>query len=305
MKRDSLFNFSNRVYGGRLTSQDRSDIAKGRRMLLDEGQWPHDDHPLELLKFMEVNPDMDFDGIQPFVFPDNSAFECLSELELPEDGILASPFPFFSIEVEGGKNLHGDIGNAIELDEEGWDNCGPTLLVVRELLPGEYDIYGFFKQDALITKLQLDGIGLNQVLQAIGKIGCYPYQTQHLEKEGRFYHNQYAIGMVNHYLSLMATSDKALFTPKGSRVKLGSGKGKYIYKPKDVVYVGKKSKKSVATQRGDRLNWDHSWTVMGHWRRVKGMGKDRKGERVVEGYTWVVPHVKGDGALVDKVRKVV
>lgn len=40
-----------------------------------------------------------------------------------------------------------------------------------------------------------------------------------------------------------------------------------------------------------------SWLVRGHWRRLdnpKKRGKDAQGKYVVEGFTWVVPHVCGD-----------
>lgn len=49
-----------------------------------------------------------------------------------------------------------------------------------------------------------------------------------------------------------------------------------------------------------------SWTTWcaGHWRRVPGIGKDRDGNYVVRGQTWVNPCVKGKGELVTKQRVV-
>lgn len=53
------------------------------------------------------------------------------------------------------------------------------------------------------------------------------------------------------------------------------------------------------------IDWSHRWEVRGHWRRVKGLGKDRAGDYVVRGFTWVRDFVKGpaDLPLVTKTRE--
>jgi hypothetical protein len=58
-----------------------------------------------------------------------------------------------------------------------------------------------------------------------------------------------------------------------------------------------------------QIDWSHRWTVRGHWRRLEPgkLGKDRAGDYVVNGLTWVVNHIKGpDGAPLvdDKIRVV-
>lgn len=52
------------------------------------------------------------------------------------------------------------------------------------------------------------------------------------------------------------------------------------------------------------IEWTHSWEVRGHWRRFTGTGKNRDGLRCIENWTWVRPHIKGDGELVSKSRVV-
>jgi hypothetical protein len=52
------------------------------------------------------------------------------------------------------------------------------------------------------------------------------------------------------------------------------------------------------------IEWSHSWWVAGHWRKHEGLGKDRAGNRTVEGRTWVVAHTKGEGPELLKGRKV-
>lgn len=43
------------------------------------------------------------------------------------------------------------------------------------------------------------------------------------------------------------------------------------------------------------IEWESSWFVRGHWRRkFGGIGKSRSGAYTVDGYTWVVPHKKGN-----------
>lgn len=43
---------------------------------------------------------------------------------------------------------------------------------------------------------------------------------------------------------------------------------------------------------------------MGHWRKLddNSIGKDRQGLRGVAGYTWVIPHKRGEGELFKKSR---
>lgn len=66
----------------------------------------------------------------------------------------------------------------------------------------------------------------------------------------------------------------------------------YIYMNKKVY--ASKCMKSYSGRKVERLN---SWIVRGHWRKLdnpKKRGKNALGQYVVEGYTWVVPHVCGD-----------
>jgi hypothetical protein len=44
-----------------------------------------------------------------------------------------------------------------------------------------------------------------------------------------------------------------------------------------------------------KIEWEGSWFVRGHWRRKPGgFGKNRLGQYAVEGWTWVVPHKRGN-----------
>ena len=54
------------------------------------------------------------------------------------------------------------------------------------------------------------------------------------------------------------------------------------------------------------LTFDHSFKVIGHWRRISPhtYGKNRNGEYVVTGMTWVKEHTRGEGDLIRKIRVV-
>ena len=47
------------------------------------------------------------------------------------------------------------------------------------------------------------------------------------------------------------------------------------------------------------IDWSQRWEVRGHWRRLDAdsIGKDREGNYVVKGWTWVKTHEKGDPSL--------
>jgi len=70
-----------------------------------------------------------------------------------------------------------------------------------------------------------------------------------------------------------------------------------------IVYVSsKKYIKSTLTIKGEPIDWQHSWEVIGHWRICASIGKDRDGEYNQVGRTWVNPAIRGKGELVKKIR---
>ncbi len=89
------------------------------------------------------------------------------------------------------------------------------------------------------------------------------------------------------------------------RFKAGSGKGKIVVRVKDVIHIRARQKTSGrSTVEGRTIEWSHRWEVMGHWRKVNGIGKDDRGRYHVQGLTWVMPHTKGpeEKELVKKTR---
>lgn len=67
------------------------------------------------------------------------------------------------------------------------------------------------------------------------------------------------------------------------------------------VTIGKTSK-SVQSLYGGPIDWQHSWSVRGHWRKCATIGKDREGNYSSPGFTWVKDHQKGSGPFIPKTR---
>lgn len=85
-----------------------------------------------------------------------------------------------------------------------------------------------------------------------------------------------------------------------TRIKLDAYSGKTI---KRLVVISDSNQKSLTSIKlGTEVDWSHAWEVRGHWRSVKGLGRNRCGDYCIEGYTWVSPHVKGKGDLLTKTR---
>lgn len=81
-----------------------------------------------------------------------------------------------------------------------------------------------------------------------------------------------------------------------------AGKNK-IKKIKKIVIV-KNKKNKMTSFGGSEIDWSHRWEVRGHWRSIRGVGKDRNGDYKISGLTWVKDFVKGpeDKIFVKKTR---
>lgn len=77
------------------------------------------------------------------------------------------------------------------------------------------------------------------------------------------------------------------------RFKLKPKSGTQFLKYKKIVHVFPHKTKTATGILGREIEWSHRWEVAGHWRAIKGLGKNRNGEYVIENFTWVRPHEKG------------
>jgi len=101
---------------------------------------------------------------------------------------------------------------------------------------------------------------------------------------------------------LKAISSKDIRKGKSNyKQKVYDQEGNKIIK-RTVFISNKKYIPETELRSNSTINWSHQWEVMGHWRRVKRLGKDRAGDYCVNGFTWVDNFIKGEGNLIKKPR---
>ena len=141
---------------------------------------------------------------------------------------------------------------------------------------------------------------------SFGRIEFDPVAHLHRYTEGSMI--QTATHDVLYWTFRRFRSDCAFANEKVSpiRMRVGTGADRTKVKINHIVRVMLKSERKVYERAAGRVvDWSHKWEVMGHWRKVDGIGKDRDGAYTVRGQTWVSPHTKGKGNLVKKSRVVV
>lgn len=135
------------------------------------------------------------------------------------------------------------------------------------------------------------------------------------DRDKRIYEDDYEdtcasfAGLVCHFLInySYAKSKGTLGLLRDAKVKdiqNNSTKSKIINK---LYYIGKnKSNLNIKGKSERDIVWTKSWSCCGHWRKLPEeseiLGKNRQGERVVEGMTWVKEHTKGEGELINSIR---
>lgn len=218
--------------------------------------------------------DIDFTGIQPFVF--DAIHSTDEQIELPDDDVkvLASPFQTFSLEMADGA-----------LSAE--DDFNIMCIYCHEITVGSYHIVMQVVQNNIAKYFSFTP-GITDVNEDV---------VAHTMK------------IIRALLGRLQTSKHGLVNyPGKSKFKTSSGQ-KSVYKPTNIIYVGggRNSIEPTHTHGGHNIHWQTSWAVMAHWRRLKNpesMGLGRQGKRNVKGYTWVNNYSKGDGALKMKIHRV-
>lgn len=77
------------------------------------------------------------------------------------------------------------------------------------------------------------------------------------------------------------------------RIKLGKSKEKRVLEIKNIIRVFPRKTAQAKPLYGGKVDFSHRFEVMGHWRKIAGIGKDRSGDYCIKDYTWVRPHEKG------------
>lgn len=224
---------------------------------------------LELASVQGVNNVEDFQLIntdinelklaRPFIFSYEEAGQ-VGNL-FGKDDIPALPFELCSIELEGDGMIYcAGLGKG-----DFWI----AGFIIKELAPGKYHFY---------ILGSLDGVQLDLV--------CFT-------DSGILYDN--LIGITHNFISRLATEQTGI-CKCNTKVKLKKFKNglRNDYKIKEYLYVTKNVNDSKTSGNGHPINFTHSFEVRGHWRKIKGAGLNRTGERIIENATWIRAYIKGD-----------
>lgn len=222
---------------------------------------------LEMTKTMgQVKVLRHLTGAQPFVF--NKDFKgILDETEEPLD----LPFKICSFELFGQNTMW--IKNPVT----GEDN-EIVCIVAEEMEPQKIVFY------------------------VLGNFGKGPeIKWFHPDDHGS---NWWVIcnSMIQVYLSNLKNGQHGFTSPR-TIFKWKDAGTKQQMRINKVIYVRPKNKPEEDPGE-EQVTWSHAFWVMGHWRTISGIGKDRNDNYCVSGKTWVVPYVKNKelGDPVTKIR---
>ena len=196
---------------------------------------------------------------RPFVF----SYEEAGQIghAFGKDDIPALPFELCSIELEGDGMIYcAGLGKG-----DFWI----ASFIIKEIAPGKYHFYMLGS---------LDGIKLDVV--------CFT-------DSGILYDN--LIRITHNFIARLATEQTGI-CKCNEKVKLKKSKTslKNNYKIKEYLYVTRNVNNTKTSGNGHPINFTHSFEVRGHWRKIKGTGVNRSGDRTVENATWIRAYIKGD-----------
>lgn len=127
---------------------------------------------------------------------------------------------------------------------------------------------------------------------------AYRLQTGYLDTKNPDHEQHYVWDAILSFLQPFARAHAVGVEKVNERIKFKRDGEKILHKIKRVVHIFPKTKKAkVEAEEKYDIEWSHRWAVRGHWREIKGIGKDRSGEYTVKGFTWVIDHVKGPDDL--------
>jgi len=226
---------------------------------------------------------LDFNEVQPFIL-DEPPLKTIELERIEENTILSVPFKLWSFECREG--LIDKNTRWIQEEKEIQLFC----VIVDEITPGNYNFS--------ISASNNEGID--------SEIAIFSFSYKEncpILKEKYMWLKSFAKQVLN-----QIHHQKCGIVPCSIKKKYKHNREKKFYRCNEAIYVSKKSNKEFYDNEcAIPINWNHSWRVMGHWRRLdnlESIGLDREGNRTVKGFTWINPFMKGDGKEVSKIRKI-
>lgn len=192
---------------------------------------------------------------------------------------------------------HGDIGpHEPNLDvtppfKTCWIQLPNTYKIGIELEPNKaIEVYGIFIHE-IEPHFYICAIISDDPVEPTK---AFRFQTAYINALKDTHKNHYAWKIIATFLRPFSRQ-YAIGTVKTSeRIKFKRDGEKIIHKIRQVIHVCSKTKSSIReAEEKYQIDWSHRWSVRGHWRQIPGLGKDRAGDYVVRGWTWVSDHIKG------------
>lgn len=109
---------------------------------------------------------------------------------------------------------------------------------------------------------------------------------------GATFFKDYVLTIINSFSEIVSRCRSGSVNIKES-IRIGSKTPKELHKIRRIVIVHPNPQKTIQKYNGIPIDWSHRWSVRGHWRKVRGLGKDRNDDYSVSGYTWVHDHIRG------------
>ncbi len=110
--------------------------------------------------------------------------------------------------------------------------------------------------------------------------------------------NAVYMNIIRHFLDRLE-SESAGAVKVNERLRVGRGASRGLIKIKRIIHISpKRTEKRYGQESGLSIDWSHRWFSRGHWRYSTPeapiiLGKDRDGNYVEHGRTWVTESIKG------------
>lgn len=210
---------------------------------------------------------------QVFIFPPNFKKLQLEEREVIEN--RAIDLPFKTCFIEWSNN-----GSMSYTDEKG-TKVSISGILIHELSPRNH----FFAAHLWLPNTPPPVV--NYILYVDSThAGIGPY----------CWYKAICNGFLNYLNNSQTVTGKAKIKER-IKIKNPLTKSKEIIKIYPIYIRPRNEVENDSSPLAHSIEWSCRFKVRGHWRKVRGVGRDRDGEYCVEGATWIVDYTKGKETL--------
>jgi hypothetical protein len=198
---------------------------------------------------------------------------------------LAMPFKVCWFELS--ENAQGQIP-FVAVDSPAWNGDTSYIsqlgMLVKETAPNEYDLFCLE-----IDQNKRVALSVFRHVKDFGGNGEHEYTLGSPLLTLKFWLNLLSKGVLG-----VQEVEEVVHIPRADRIK--KTKPHHINR---IIHISASKNSTSPSGQHRNIDWSHRWEVRGHWRRLDAdsIGKDRDGNYVVAGWTWVTPHEKGDPSL--------